>query len=109
RVLRSVATDPDVIHVVDGDAVVGRGPNVIAIVHSGLTTPRIDEVTLGIELEDGRCGRTALTGRRVGRCAGLGALVQRGEAAMHDVDMVTGVHADADRRTENPVVRKRLG
>jgi hypothetical protein len=69
---RPVAADPDVVHVVEREAVVRRGP-VVALAGAA---PGVHEVALGVELEDVRRGNAALAGRRVGGRADLGALVE---------------------------------
>ena len=65
----TVAADPDVAFVVDGDAVVGIGPFVALSVraHATRATPVSEQVALLIELEDRGRGQTAFRGRRVAR------------------------------------------
>ena len=58
RVGHIVAADPDVVHVVDGDAVIRRGP-VVAVAR---TAPRAHEIARGVELEHRRRNGAALAG-----------------------------------------------
>src|SRR5690606_13970666 len=103
RVGIAVSADPDVVHVIDGDAVVRRWPG---IAFPG-PAPVIHEVALGIELEDVRRRYAALARLRIGRRAYLSAFIEC-IAAMHDEDMVARVDGEADGGTQHPVVRQGL-
>jgi hypothetical protein len=106
-----VAADPDVALVVDEDSVVRLGP----VVAFAGTAPGADEVACFIELENRRRRLAALrldhtsppfwTGR-IGSVVVLHGF-ERG-LSMHDPDMVIGIHADADRIANQPVVGQRL-
>jgi hypothetical protein len=105
RVASAVSADPDVVLVVERDAVVGVRPNVA---FAG-PAPPLHEVALGVELQDRRRCTTALAdGRRRVR-ADLRALIERRVAAVDDEDVIPRVHTHADRGAEDPVVRQRLG
>ena len=69
-----------------------------------------DEVARRVELEDRRRRHAALVGGfRVGRRADLGARRHRVVAAVHDPDVILRVDGDAGDRSEQPVIRQRLG
>ena len=97
----AVAADPDVALVVDEDAVVRVGP-FVALARSA---PVPQQVARLVELEDRRRARAALTRLHLER---LFVVAERRRAAMDDPDVIVGVHPDADRGAENPVIRQRL-
>ena len=97
-----VAADPDVVHVVDEEAVLPVGP-LVAVTG---TAPGLDDVAFLVELDHRRRGDAALRGRRVGRGAAL-ALGQRPRPVQHP-DVVARVDRHADDVTEQPLVGKRL-
>jgi len=66
----------------------------------------LDEFSLLIEREHGRSGRAARSGRRILHAVGL--LRFERARAMHDPDVVLGVHGDADCLADHPVIRERL-
>ena len=103
--IRPVAADPHVVLVVDGDPVVRRRPRVLI----ARAAPRLHEIAFGIELEDRRRRNAALADRRVRVHADFGALIQRRVATMDDEDVVVRVHAHADRRAQQPMIRQGLG
>jgi hypothetical protein len=57
-----VTADLDVVHVVDGDPVIGLRPNVVADLGSWAAPPA-DQVALLVEREDGRAWLAALADR----------------------------------------------
>src|SRR5690606_37267436 len=73
RVALPVATDPDVVAMVNGDAVVRRRPGVAL----AFTAPGPHEVALRIELQHRRCRRAAVARRRILRETDLRARIQR--------------------------------
>ncbi len=102
RIVRAVAADPDVVHRVDGDAVIRRRP----VVAGTGSAPRADEVAVGIELEDRRRRRAAFADRR--EHAGLRLSIVQRRARMDDPNVVARIDRDADRRPDDPVIGKRL-
>ena len=94
----AVAADPDVVHVVDEDAVLFVRP-VEAV---GRTAPALDDVTLLVELEHRRRRRATLGGRRVELGATF-ALAQRPRPLQHP-DVIARVDRDANDVAEQPVV-----
>src|SRR5690606_7677118 len=62
RIALTVAANPDVVLVIDRDAVVRRGP----LVSLAFTAPGVDEVALGVELEHRWSRRAALARLRRG-------------------------------------------
>ena len=105
RIRGAIAADPHVVLVIDGHAVVRRGP---VVTRTG-AAPCLHEVAGGVELENGRGRAAALADGRGGVGAGFRALVERGITAMNDEHVVAAVHAHADHRPEDPVVGQRLG
>ena len=103
RVSAPISADPDVVHGVDDDAVIRLWP----IVPSSWTTPGPDQIALGIELENGRCREAALL--RNWRIECRGHLVIRQVPTVNDPNVIARVHRYADRRPEQPMIRKRLG
>jgi len=99
----SIAADPDIALVIDGDAMVRDGP-VIAFTR---TAPVTDQFARLIEFEHWRSGDTAL---RDGWIAGsvMFPCLQR-PGTVNDPDMILGIDGDADGLPENPVIRKRFG
>ena len=102
RIAFSVPSDPDVVHVIDRDPVIRRRPGVAG----ARPSPVADNHAVGIELQDGRRRHAAgLCNGRV-ECRRNLARGQRGPAAMHDPDVVPGVNANPDGRTQDPVIRQ---
>src|SRR5262249_44611964 len=98
----SVAADPHVALVVDGDAMVRLGP----VVALSLAAPVADQVALAVELEHRRRRGAAHRGLRRGGRVLLAGLERAG--AMADPDVIARVHRHADRLSEDPVVGQRL-
>ena len=70
------------------------------------STPRAHEVARGIEFEHGRRAAAAFADAQLERAL---VRVKGRRTAMDDPDVIALVHPDADRRPEQPVVRKRFG
>ena len=100
RILRAVSADPDVVHGVDRDAVVGLRP-VVALTRPA---PRADQITLLVELQNVRGGKTALGRGRIQRRSELVGRVER-RLPMDDPDMVARVHRHTDGGAQDPVIR----
>ena len=83
RVSTTITTDPDVVHVVEGDTVVGIGP----VITLTWAAPVADQVAFLIELKDRRCRKAAF--RRLRRVERRWHLVGPEVAAMHNPDVVT--------------------
>src|SRR5207248_1129119 len=90
RTAASVAADPHVPFVVDGDAVVRVRP---VVAWSG-AAPVSDEGAGRVELQDRRRRRAALRGRRRRRRVQLAGF--QGAGAMDDPYVILGVDRDAD-------------
>ena len=103
RVGTAVASDPDIVHVVDEDAVVRRRPFVPV---TG-TAPRSDQRPRLVEFEHRR-RREAALGRVRWILRGRHLAGGQRIAAVDDPDVVPGVHRHADGRAEQPVVRQRF-
>ena len=115
-----VGRQPHVVFAVDGDAVHRRRP----LVACARPAPRRDEVAGHVELEnrrrDGaadRRDRALVAGLQRGRAARLlhavgaghhAGFLRRDVAAMGNPDVIARVDAEADDRSEHPVVRQRL-
>ena len=101
-VVAAAAAEPDVVEVVDEDAVLRVGP----LVALAGPAPCVHHVAGLVELDDRR-GRTAALGQR--RIL-VGAPLLQGEAAgtVHDPDVVAGVHRDPHHVAQRPVVGQRL-
>jgi hypothetical protein len=100
--LPPVAADPDVPFVIDEDAVIAVRP----LVSLTRTAPVPEEIAGLIEFEHRRSARAAqLRGFLLDALLVVG---KRRGAAMDDPDVIVGIDPDADRLTENPVIRHRL-
>ena len=97
-----VAPDPDVVQVVDEDAVLLVRP----LVAVAGTAPGLDDVALLVELDHRRRRHAALGGRWVDRRAAL-AVGQRSGPVQHP-DVVARVDGHTDDVPEQPLVRQRL-
>jgi hypothetical protein len=102
-VLRTVAGQPNVVLIVDVDAVLVLRPRL----PGGRATPRLHERAGLVELEYGRCRPAA---ERAGRRQ-RGALLVVGErlGALHDPDVIALVDRHAGRLAHQPAVWQGLG
>ena len=115
-----VGGEPHVVFAVDGNAVHRRRP----LVAFARPAPRRDEITGHVEFQNrGRDGaadrrdRALVAGLRRGRSARLlhtvraghhAGFLRRDVAAVGHPDVIARVDAEADHRSEHPVVRERL-
>ena len=98
----AIAADPDIALVVDENPVVGVRP----LVPFAGSAPVPQEVARLIEFEDRWSAGAAFAGLQLERLLVVG---ERGGAAMDDPDVVVGFDKNADRHSQNPVIRERFG
>ena len=103
RVVAAAARQPDVVQVVDEDAVLRLRPLVVV----GRAAPGLDDVALLGELDDRRGRAAALGERRVG--VGAPLLLVEAAGPVDDPDVVARVDRHAHHVAQGPVVRERLG
>src|SRR5690606_19421529 len=109
----AVTGDPDVVLRVDEDAVLRARPRLLGLDPRGGrlippgAAPALHEAAVAIELDHGRCGRTAIGGRRVLHRARL-VLGQRART-LHDPNVVVAADRNARDLAQDPVLRQRRG
>ena len=101
-VVAAAAAEPDVVQVVDEDAVLRVGP----LVALAGPAPRVHHVAGLVELDDRGGGTAALGERRRG--VGAPFLLVEAARTVDDPDVIAGVHRDPHHVAQRPVVGQRL-
>jgi hypothetical protein len=98
----AVGGEPDKTFLIDIDAVLIVRP----VIPFAFAAPRLDQVSLLIELHHRRCRHAAFGSRR--RKARRLFVVGQGLWTLHHPDMILRIHGDAGCRAHDPVVGQRL-
>ncbi len=102
RVRTAIAADPNIALIVDENPVVGVRP----LETFARSAPVVQEIALRIEFEDRWSAGAAFAGLQLERLFIVG---KRRGAAMDDPDVVVWFDENANRHSQNPVVRHRFG